>query len=65
MGIRHAKFQASSMFRLVCRGGGWFENLAAHLIFGGNLYLDERYEASAIEPVGLPRGTNHLQDSSI
>ena len=32
----HAKFGVSSMFRLGCMGG-WFENAAAHLIFGGNL----------------------------
>ena len=27
------------MFRLGCRGG-WFDYLAAHLIIGGNLYLN-------------------------
>ena len=40
LGNYHAKFGVSSMFRLGCRGGGWFENAAAHLIFGENLYID-------------------------
>ena len=38
LGNYHAKFGVSSMFRLGCR---WFENAAAHLIFGGNLYTTD------------------------
>ena len=56
LGTYHVKFEVSSMFRLGCRGG-WFENAAAHLIFGGNLYTIRKCKEG--DKSSDRRGTDH------